>query len=667
MDTKDLRDRLDELFSDVAHGAEKGNGGKNGSAMDDIVAGLLEGEVVAERVMGESELEEVQPAFTPPKPGDEPAPDAAAVDLPPDEAMAGYDGAESELYETWPGKSEVIDALPAPARVEEAVELPVHATDHPLYQDIENLINQGDWQAARPLLAELLVLYPNDAYLKEVADSIQTRSALWEFTEEAVAEPRRQGILARGLKFVVPAMIVVALLSVAVAALLILRLWILPQATAQRQMARLSQIRQDARAALTSGDYDRAMLAYNEILDLLPDDPEAQGGLAQAGQLRATASLYSEAIAAMEAHHWEDALLLLQQLSAEQPGYRDVEERITFVQEQQVLSTRFSQAESLFKQADYAAAIPEYEALQALDYGFQRESVQSHLFLSYLQLGLADEAAAGSDPQGLRTALEYLDKALALRPDDTQTKGESQILRLYMSGLEEYEAGNWAAAIANMTPVYEARPDFADGALAQQLYEAHVGLGDELLADGKIEQALAGYEEARLVKGVDASGLDQKISAAEAMLVTPTPTPELTQAASVPADAGSASAPRPAPTATPIPLPYSLKGMNVKSNCDGRGYIHGIVWSAYNMPMSGITIQAINTTTGFGPLVSLPTNEDGIYQIILEKDQIDGLWMVQVLENGQPASQAWGQHLGGGCVNGAQELKVDWQRAREIQ
>ncbi len=83
------------------------------------------------------------------------------------------------------------------------------------------------------------------------------------------------------------------------------------------------------------------------------------------------------------------------------------------------------------------------------------------------------------------------------------------------------------------------------------------------------------------------------------------------------------------------------------------------------MPMSGITVKAVNTTTGQGPFISIPTNEDGIYQIRLEKDQIEGLWAVQVFENGQPASQAWGQRLGGGCVNGAQELKVDWQRTRK--
>jgi hypothetical protein len=83
--------------------------------------------------------------------------------------------------------------------------------------------------------------------------------------------------------------------------------------------------------------------------------------------------------------------------------------------------------------------------------------------------------------------------------------------------------------------------------------------------------------------------------------------------------------------------------------------------------MAGVVVQAINTTTGLGPIVSSPTNADGIYQIIVNSDQVEGLWMVQILENGQPASLGWGQRLGGGCVNGAQELKTDWQRGLELQ
>jgi tetratricopeptide (TPR) repeat protein len=546
---------------------------------------------------------------------------------------------------------------------ERQADLPAQPTDHPLFQDVETLIGRGNWQAAKTLLAQLLTLYPDDAHLQEIAASAHTRSALLESDRETTSASPRTSILSRSLKFIVPAVIVILLLGLATATLLALRLWILPQATAQNQEARLGQLRQDAQAALTSGDYDRAMVAYSEVLKLLPDDREAKDGLEQATQLRSTVSLYTEAIAQMEAHHWENALSLLEQIQAQQSGYRDVDERIIFVQEQQILSTQFTKAETAFKRGDYELAIQEYEALQSRDYGFQRETVQGHLFLSYLQLGLAEEAAAGSDPTQLQAALDKLEKALALRPDDSQAKGESQLLRLYMASLEEYEAGNWPQVVSGLTPVYEARPDFADGTVAQRLYEANVAWGDEFLAEGQGEQALVKYQEARLIKVPDASGLDQKIAMAEQSLVTPTPSPEPTEAAAAAAPVQAKAAP--APTPTPVPLPYSLKGMSVKSNCGDHGYIHGIVWSVYGLPMEGITVQAFNTTTGLGPLISLPTDQDGIYQIVLEKDQIEGLWTVQVLENGQPASQAWGQRLGGGCVNGVQELKADWQRILE--
>lgn len=664
MDNKQLRRRLEDLFSDIVPGAGADKG-TNGSLLEEIAAGLLDGDVVTDPVTAEPGAEEAETwVSTAPETEervDESGPVEMLFELPHEEAIAEPITAEPVSAEPSTGEIETLDTL----MIEQADSLPAEPTEHPLYQDVETFINQGNWQGAKATLMELLTLYPDDGYLQDIASFVNTRSVLVESAQE-IAPPRRS-ILARSLKFVVPAIVVVALVGLAIAALLVLRLWILPQATAQRQMARISQIRQDARAALTSGDYDRAILAYNEILDLLPGDSEAQNGLEQANQLRATASLYSEAIAQMEAHHWENALLLLQQVQAEQPGYRGVEERIAFVQEQQVLSDRFSQAEGLFKRGDYQRAIQEYEALQAMDYGFQRDTVQSHLFLSYLQLGLAEESAAGGDPQQLQAALEKFEKALALRPDDSQTKGESQLLRLYIAGLDEFEADNWSGAAANLSPVYEARPDFADGILAQRLYAAYVAWGDELLAEGQIEQALARYDGARLIKGVDATGLDQKIAMAEGMLVTPTPAPESAANQQAAEAASAAAKPAPAPTPTPIPPPYSLKGMSVKANCDGKGYIHGVVWSAYNLPMQGVVVQAINTTTGFGPLVSMPTNADGIYQIILEKDQIDGLWMVQVLENEQAASQAWGQHLGGGCVNGAQELKVDWQRARETE
>jgi hypothetical protein len=343
-----------------------------------------------------------------------------------------------------------------------------------------------------------------------------------------------------------------------------------------------------------------------------------------------------------------------------------------FVQQQQYLSTQFEEAEAAFERGYYELAITKYEELQSTDSTFQRETVQDHLFYSYLQSGLIIAAEAGSDINQLQTALTNFELALALRPNDSQTRGESQLLRLYLSGREAIDDANWNQAISDLSTVYEARSDFADGTLNQLLYQAYLARGEELIENERYEQALSLYQEARLIRGIDTTELSQKIAQVELLLAPPTPTPEPTPTVPAPApvaSGGNSSSGfvQTIPTPTPVPLPYSLKDMQVRANCSGSGFIHGVVWSAYNLPMAGVTVQAINTTTGAGPFVANPTNDDGIYQIVLNEDQIPGLWVVQVFENGQPASDPWGQHLGGGCVNGVQELKVDFQRVLAVE
>ncbi len=537
-------------------------------------------------------------------------------------------------------------------------------TDHPVYKLVETAIEQGEWHAAQAPIAELLGLYPDDDDLQELAAAVRARTALLGTAPEVVPAPTRSPIVSRGLKLIIPIVILIALLCMAVGAFVTFRWWIIPQATMQRQQARVDQLRQEAQAAMTSGDYERAVLAFNELLQILPDDRQALDGLKQANEIRGVVSLYSEAIAEMTAHHWDNALSLLQQIEGEQSGYRDVADRIGFVQKQQELSDRFSKAEAAFDQDNYELAVKEYEALQSVDYSFQSETVQKRLFFSYLQLGLAEEKAAGSDPQGLRAALNKFDRALSLRPEDSQAKGESKLLRSYLAGLDEFNDGNWPEVVSLLMSVYEARPDFANGSASQLLYNAYVAWGDELFADSQFEQAQAKYREARLIQSVDSSKLDVKIALVREALITPTPEPTPTAAAVASRGAGSISAP--APTPTPELFPYTLTGMSIRNNCSGHGYIHGVVWNAYNLPLAGVTVQAINTSSGLGPIISNPTNIDGIYQIVLNEDQIEGLWAVQVLENGQPVSQPWGQRLGGGCINGAQELKIDWQRALQL-
>jgi tetratricopeptide (TPR) repeat protein len=549
--------------------------------------------------------------------------------------------------------------------------LPAEPTDHPLYQEIEYLTNQGDWVGAQTPLAKLLQLYPDDPFLRELSKFTRTRSVLINPSSPETAQLEQSSGLGQGKKLALVGLGVVAVLALIVGGGIAFRSLVLPQMVSQQREARIRQLHQEAETTFASGDYNRAVLAYNELLQLQPGNPQALQGLEQTNQLRELVGIYSEAIAAMEAHRWDEALILLQQIETDQPGYRDVPARISFVQKQQMLSDQFNEAEVFFDQAHYEQAIPIYENLQSLDPNFQREIARDHLFFSYLQLALIEEEAAGADPVKLQTSLEKFDKALSLRPQDTQAKGESQLLRTYLSGLENLEAERWSQAISDFESVYEIRPDFGGNSVAQRLYDAYLAQGDELFEEQKAEQALVQYEAASFITRDDSSELDQRLAMAEAALaptptVTPTSLPTATstptQVAPASSSSGTTSAAAPRPTPTPQLLPYVLKTMNVRNNCDGFGYIHGIVRSPYDLPLSGVVVQTYNLTTGIGPLTANPTDANGIYQIILNGDQIDGLWMVQVIgQDGLPASQPWGQHMGGGCQTGVQELKVDWQ------
>jgi tetratricopeptide (TPR) repeat protein len=276
---------------------------------------------------------------------------------------------------------------------EQLAALPAQPTYHPLYRQVEAIISQGNWPQALAPLSELLELYPGDVYLQHLLASARARSALLGsgevITVEPVSHERSRGI---NLK-VIGLVLILALLICGVGGAFLSWQFLFPEAVDQRQETQIEELRKEAEAALSSGDYDRAVLAYNELLELTPNDREIPAKLAEARQSRDLTSRYSEAIAEMEAHHWENALTILQKIEAEQPGYRDVTARMSFVQEQQGLESSFSQAEAAFNKGDYEQALELYEAIQTQDYGYQRETVQDRLFFSYLQLGRSGRQA----------------------------------------------------------------------------------------------------------------------------------------------------------------------------------------------------------------------------------------------------------------------------------
>lgn len=69
----------------------------------------------------------------------------------------------------------------------------------------------------------------------------------------------------------------------------------------------------------------------------------------------------------------------------------------------------------------------------------------------------------------LELALEYLDRAVADRPDDEGLKAERDRLSAYLDGKEAFRTQYWDLAIAYWGPVYAQQPGYLDGTLREEL------------------------------------------------------------------------------------------------------------------------------------------------------------------------------------------------------
>jgi len=99
--------------------------------------------------------------------------------------------------------------------------------------------------------------------------------------------------------------------------------------------------------------------------------------------------------------------------------------------------------------------------------------------------------------------------------------------------------------------------------------------------------------------------------------------------------------------------------MWVGPNCQWTG-VHGVIRAANGLPLQGVQVSIRDEAGRI--MVSEPTNADGIYSLFVGDGLQTGTWYLQVLENSVPASGLRGVVVGGGCVNGVQEVKADWQR-----
>ena len=428
----------------------------------------------------------------------------------------------------------------------------------PRYLEALQLLQSGRWQEAIDALQALSQRYPDSRELETLLEQARLKASL-DADWGGRIKGRRLAFLPRRVLFrLALALLLVGLVYVGFT---FYRQWYLPRREQVAARAQERELQQQGQEALARGDFEAAQAAFSSVLDVSPNGPNdeaALAGLEEAERQAQLAADYEAALSVADAGDTAEAMALLRDLQARVPGYRDVSSRLSELESTQGQGQLFAQAEEHYAASRWAEASSAYEVLREQSFAYEQATVEAHLFESYLAYGQALVNAPPTGSQTIVEAQEAFQQALSLRPREPRATQEQELAYVYLLGLDYYEVGQWAEASAFLRSVYDRRPDYLGGFLAQQLYRAHLSIGDAHLALGEQMKAFEQYETASLLALDDVSeallrmrGMAPGLTPTATATSTPTPTPTST---STPGPAET-PAPTPTPSPTPAPLP----------------------------------------------------------------------------------------------------------------
>jgi tetratricopeptide (TPR) repeat protein len=240
-------------------------------------------------------------------------------------------------------------------------------------------------------------------------------------------------------------------------------------------------------------------------------------------------------------------MTLLLALQEQAPGYRDVANRIEEVKVNMGAPQLFADAEFAFGNELWLSAISQYEDLRRLDSDYEAAITQQHLATAYFKAGQQMLAVRPSDSTAPKQAKAYFEKAEQMDLSDGALPAEKKLLESYLTGERLVNQNEYEEGANYLFPIFQQRPDYFGGYVAELLYRAYIGVADRYVQTEDLAEALAAYQRA-VDLGLDSNGIAAKRVAELNQLIAPPTTVPAPVSAGV--SAPVAAIPTPAPVVT---------------------------------------------------------------------------------------------------------------------
>ncbi|MEZ4725731.1 MAG: tetratricopeptide repeat protein [Caldilineaceae bacterium] len=387
-------------------------------------------------------------------------------------------------------------------------------------------MQQGQWERVVPMLRALQARYPQASELNDLLQEATFRSSLESNWGDKVKGLHGFTLPIRPILTAIPILVLGALLVFGV--IYYGRLQRVNALSDQQQ-----QMLEQAQSALAAGQYREALDLFDAVLADSPEHAEALKGQSETKRQMKLANDYQLALDRIKAGNYKQALELLLALQKEAPGYRDVDKQIKEVKVNMGAPQLFADAEFAFSNSLWLSAIAQYEELRRLDEGYEAATAQEHLATAYLKAGQQMASVRPSDSTAPKQAQEYFRKAEQLNVDDEALTVEQKLLEAYLSGERLVNQNDYEQGAQYLFPIYEKRPEYFGGYVAELLYRAYIGVADRYVQSQDLERALAAYQRA-VDLGLDSNGIAAKrVQELNQLLAPPPPPPAPVVAAPV--------------------------------------------------------------------------------------------------------------------------------------
>lgn len=355
-------------------------------------------------------------------------------------------------------------------------------------------LQKGDFQTAITLLSDLSSKHPESEEVRTLLQEARMKMSLVKFDARRVIASDIPRFL-RKLIVILAAVDVILYLTVAMTTFY--QRNVVPQSLIVQAASEQRELLSQAERYMASGDYASAIQTFETLLQKYPEHTAAQEGLAAAEKAQKLQSLYSQAVQEQEEGRLREALVHLEEIEAIENAYRDVEQRITTIQQQLKLQALMEQAQGAYGAGEWATLATICQEIRNLSPEYQKAQVNDWLFASYLVQGQDKIAIAGTDIALVEEALDFFEKALVLRPLHPEASAERYLAQMYLAALKSFSEGQNERAAQFLERVIGQRLDYASG-WARRLYlescvkasETYIEIGNYELAVPLLRKAL---------------------------------------------------------------------------------------------------------------------------------------------------------------------------------